>query len=147
MSMTCKQVQASFDERLDGRVNATNQQAFDAHVASCPTCGREWKAYAALWQTLARHEGVEPSFGFTERTLRRLDEALPAAQPAFWRLALPRWAVAASLVAVLCASGLLAWQHQRAVRRAEIYAAAQQDSIEDFDVIASLDKLNGGNQL
>ena len=132
---------------MDGRLDLAKRSELDAHIASCPTCGREWNAYAAMWQTLARHQGVEPSFGFVERTLRRLDEPLPTARTMLWRLALPRWVAAAGLTVVLCVSGWLAWQHQSEVRHARIYAAAQQDSLEDFDVIASLDQLNGGNQL
>jgi hypothetical protein len=98
----------------------------------------------AVWELLSRHHGIEPSFGFVERTLRRLEKA--PSRPAWFRVAVFRWATAASLACALVIS-VVHLQQVRAAKRAEIYAAAQQDSLEDFDVIASLDVLNGGQRL
>jgi anti-sigma factor RsiW len=81
--MICSKTQISFDERLDGRLDAVRQQEFDAHIAACGECRCEWQAYVAAWQTLARHEAIEPSFGFVERTLRRLDEPETVVAPAW----------------------------------------------------------------
>jgi predicted anti-sigma-YlaC factor YlaD len=139
--MDCKMTQANMDERLDGRLDAARRAAFDAHVAGCAACASQWRAQAGLWAALGAEKGVEPSFGFVERTLRRLDE--PVAAPAGWRLPVWRWAAAACLL-VAATSGWLAWHHVQRARQAEVYAWAQQDRLEDFDVIASLDQLNGG---
>ena len=99
----------------------------------------------AVWELIGRHRGVEPSVGFVERTLRRLEEP-PAPSPHdLWPLPVFRWAVAACLVAVLGAGGWLTWWRVQDQHRAEVYA--QQDLLEDFDVIASLDQLNGAGKL
>jgi predicted anti-sigma-YlaC factor YlaD len=145
--MSCQTIKEQFDERLDGRLSESQQAAFDEHVAGCVDCRREWQAYAGAWTTLERHAGIEPSFGFVERTLRRLAEPQVAVHAWFWRPAF-RWAALAATVVVL---GVGAWVGRERIieqRRAEIYARVQQaDYLEDFDVIANLDQLNGGNQL
>ena len=100
----------------------------------------------AAWELLGRHRGIEPSFGFVERTLRRLDEP-QVIRTWFWQPAF-RWAALAATVMVL---GVGAWVGRERIieqRRAEIYARVQQaDYLEDFDVIASLDQNNGSNEL
>jgi len=97
----------------------------------------------AAWELIGRHKPIEPSFGFAERVLRRLEE-----QPAraLWQLPAFRWAMGLSF-AMVVAVGALQWRQAREGRRAEMYATAQSDSLEDYDVIAALDQLNGGNQL
>jgi hypothetical protein len=106
----------------------------------------------AVWELLGRHRSIEPSFGFAERTLRRLHE-MPE-RVAWWQWPVVRWAASLGLAATVAAAGLAHWQQARTLRAAEVYAAAHQDSLEDFDVIAALDQLyparngsDGGNQL
>src|ERR1043166_4092160 len=101
----------------------------------------------AVWELIGRHQPIEPSFGFVERTLRRLDEVLVSRQCTFWSVPALRWAAAASFVAVLGVSSWLTWQHVQDKRRAEVYAHVQQDRLEDFDVIVSLDQISGDNTL
>ena len=150
--MNCQVVQKNLDERLDGRLDAATQAAFDAHVASCASCAAAWREYAGVWTAVAKHIATEPSVGFTERTLRRLDETLAAPEPAErasqWLAPLWRWALAAGLVVMLGGAGWLGWErtHARhAEAQAEVYVMAGQDRLEDFDVIASLHLLNGEN--
>ena len=144
--MSCKEIKRKFDERLAGRLSGPDRAAFDEHVAICADCRQEWQAYAGAWTALERHTDIEPSFGFVERTLRRLTEPT-VARGWFWQPAF-RWTALAASVVVL---GVGAWLgHQRLVaqRSAEIYAGIRQaEYLEDFDVIASLDQLNGGNKL
>jgi hypothetical protein len=92
----------------------------------------------AAWELLGRHQSIEPSFGFAERTLRRLAE-LPE-KPIWWRLPVVRWASGLSVAFVLAIS-LMHCQQVRDARRADVYAIAQQDALEDYDVIANLDQL------
>ena len=143
----CQEIQAAFDERLDERLDAVRRDAFEAHLARCASCRREWEAYAGAWQALARQQVRAPSFGFVERTVRQLDQA-PAAAPSWWRRPVWRWAMAGAAALALGVSGWGVRQHRLDVRRAEIYAHVQHgDFLEDYDVIASLDRLDGGNQL
>jgi predicted anti-sigma-YlaC factor YlaD len=145
--MTCREVQQSFDDRLDGRLSASQRAAFDQHVAACADCRREWQAYAGVWQILERHRGIEPSFGFVERTLRRLDEAPAVVRPWFWQPTF-RWAALATAVVALAAGAWIGHERLAAQRRVEIYASVRQaEYLEDFDVIANLDQNNGSNKL
>jgi predicted anti-sigma-YlaC factor YlaD len=147
--MNCRSIQAGFDERLDNRLNATQQQEFDTHIATCAKCRREWEAYAGAWQTLARHEAIEPSFSFVQRSLRRLNEPEVVTAPARWRLPVLRWALLATVVVAVGLGGWDGWRHYQGLKRAQIYASVQDATLlgDDFDVIASLDQLEGGNKL
>ena len=147
--MNCKEIQGNFDERLDNRLDAAHTAAFEAHVAACPACAAEWRAYAGAWATVGQHAATEPSVGFAERTLRRLDERLTE-RPSVWLAPLWRWALAAGLVVTLSAGGWFGWRqtHQSSAKpdpQVEAYIVTQQDRLEDFDVVASLHLLNGDN--
>ena len=101
----------------------------------------------AVWALIGRHRPIEPSFGFAERTLRRLNEAPRPASSVlsiFWQPVF-RWATLA--VVALLSSFILLMRAHRASRAIEpevaVYAKAQDaDYLEDFDVIASLDQLD-----
>jgi len=145
--MSCQTVKERFDERLDGRLTESQQAAFDEHVAACADCRREWQAYAGAWEVMQRHTGIEPSFGFIERTLRRLDEPQPVVRPWFWRPAF-RWAVLATAAIALGVGAWIKYDRMVEQRHVEIYASVQQaESLEDLDVIANLDQFQGGNKL
>lgn len=145
--MNCQAIKEQFDERLDECLMEPQQAAFDAHVAACAGCRSEWRAYAGGWEVIGRQPGIEPSFGFVARTLRRLDEQPAVARSWFWQPGV-RWA---TLVAAIVALGVGGWvEHGRVQerRRAELYTRVQQaDYLEDFDVIANLDKIEGGKHL
>jgi len=146
-SMSCKTIRKQFDERLDGRLDGVQVAAFDAHVAACGDCRAEWRAYAGAWEVIERQPGIEPSFGFVERTLRRLDEPPAVGRSWFWQPAV-RWATLGAAVVALSVFGWVGRERMQERRRAELYAHVQQaDYLEDFDVIANLDQIKGGNQL
>jgi len=145
--MSCQRVRNQFDARLDGRLTASEQAAFDAHLIGCADCRSEWGAYSGVWQMLGRDEGIEPSIGFAERTLRRLNEPPVVVHGWAWGRPL-RWA---ALAASIIALGVGAWsRHERMLdqKRAEVYARMRQaDYLEDYDVIANLDKLKEDHSL
>jgi predicted anti-sigma-YlaC factor YlaD len=145
--MNCQTIREQFDERLDGRLTESQQAAFDAHIAACADCRPEWRAYASAWEVIKRQPGIEPSFGFVERTLRRLDERPAAGRSWFWQPSV-RWATLAAAVVALSVGGWVERQRMQERRRAELYAHVQQaDYLEDFDVIANLDQIEGGSHL
>lgn len=145
--MSCQSIREQFDERLDGRLPASQQVAFDAHVAACANCRSEWRAYAGAWEVIERQPGIEPSFGFVERTLRRLDERPAVGRSWFWQPTIRRVTLAAAVIA-LSVGGWVERERTQERRRAELYAHVQQaDYLEDFDVIANLDQIGGGNHL
>ena len=147
--MNCRETQASFDERLDRRLNPAETVAFDEHLNACAACAAHWRAYVDVWTALECQTIPNPSVGFAERTLRRLDE--PANPEPVWRIwPVWRWAMVTGLALAL-AAGWLGLQHNRRANlaavsepQAEVYAAVTQDRLEDFDVIASLHLLSGG---
>ena len=145
--MSCSAVIEQFSERLDGRLDEPRQAAFDAHLAGCADCRREWAAYAGAWRALDRDEGIEPSFGFAERTLRRLNEPQAAVRWWVWWPSL-RWVALAATAIVLGIGGWVGHERTTARKSAETYVRIQQaDYLEDFDVIANLDQLKGDKQL
>jgi len=151
LQVNCRRIQASFDERLDGRLDAAEQQRFDSHLGICAGCRAEWEIYEAAWRALARHESIEPSFGFVERTLRRLHQPESDRVPARWwrRPFALRWATTMAMVMAIGLASWTGWQHHQATKQAQIYASAQEVNFlgDDFDVIASLDQLDKGNSL
>ena len=137
--MNCNQLREQFDDRLDERLDECQREAFDRHVAVCSACGPEWKSYTASWEVLTRPESIEPSFGFVERTMRRLDEQ-PEPVRSTWLLPVWRWALMGSAAAILLVSGWMLWQRVETQRAGALYTAVNAtDFVEDFDVIASLD--------
>ena len=145
--MNCQSIREQFDERLDGRLAQSQQAAFDAHVAACADCRSEWRAYAGAWEVIERQPGIEPSFGFVERTLWRLDERPAVGRSWFWQPTV-RWATLAAAVVTLSVGGWVERERRQERRHAEVYAQVQQaDYLEDFDVIANLDQIEGGNHL
>ena len=147
--MSCQTIREQFDNRLDGRLSGPEQIAFDAHLAGCADCRREWEAYASVWQALALQKGIEPSFGFAERTLRRLTEQPVFVHPWWWWRPSIRSIRLATLATTVVVVALSTWVwHERSVerKRAEIYARVQEgDYLEDYDVIANLDQLKEGH--
>ena len=140
----CRQIQKQFDLRLDGRLGFAHELAFDEHVATCATCRQRWHQYVDAWQTVGRLPSVEPSVGFVERTLRRLEEQT-AHEPASAGWPMWRWAlVGAAVVALSVTAGLAWWRVEKTRQLTAVYnEVLQADYLEDFDVVASLDKLNG----
>jgi len=143
--MSCQTVREQFDHRLDERLSEPEGAAFEAHLAGCTDCRREWEAYANAWQVLAHDEGIEPSFGFAERTLRRLNEPRVSPHPWWWRPSI-RWATLATSVAALAVTAWVGHERMLDRKHAELYAHVQEgDYLEDYDVIANLNQLKGGN--
>ena len=127
--MNCEKYQNEFDDRLDGRLDSVRAQAFDAHVAGCASCRQAWQAYRAVWEVVSRQPSIAPSFGFAQRTLRRLHEQVDRR---FCQLPVFRWATVLSLLVIVSVAA---------------YTAAHHDHLEDFDVIVALDSLNGDPEL
>ena len=142
--MNCQKFQIEFDDRLDSRLDPVCTQAFDAHMADCPACRQKWQAYRMLWEVVSRQPSVAPSFGFAQRTLRRLHEQV---ERRFWQLPVFRWATALSLLAIVSVTGVMTYRQVENSKRVAAYAAARHDRLDDFDVIAALDSLEGETEL
>lgn len=102
----------------------------------------DWQDDRQLWELLGRAGEIEPSVGFTDRTLRRL-HAAPACDSVrrVWR-----WALAGGL-AVGCLVALVTYREAQLRHQAGLYIEVQQaDYFEDFDVIAALHWIEGDPQ-
>jgi anti-sigma factor RsiW len=49
----CNQIQASFNDYLDGRLNGREMQQIAAHLDACAECGREWESLRRTQAALA----------------------------------------------------------------------------------------------
>jgi predicted anti-sigma-YlaC factor YlaD len=147
--MNCSTVQNLFDDRLDSRLDASTKGAMDAHLAACQNCHDEWQAYSATWQLLGETKTIEPSFGFVERTMRRLDEQ--AVSRGHEWLPIFRWAALGLTVLALSLGGWLGWQRWKTVQTAgteitngepELFVQVNYGGFfDDLEVIASLNEL------
>jgi anti-sigma factor RsiW len=139
--MNCRTTRKQFDERLDDRLTPAARARFDAHLRDCADCCREWEGYAAAWRLLAQHAEIEPSFGFVERTMRRLD-AEPEPARVGWRWPLLRWAAIGCAVVAVGLAGWIGLQRLHQPAQPEVFAQIHHgDFFEDLEVIASLGML------
>jgi hypothetical protein len=123
--MNCTRVQDSFIDYQDGTLPAEDASALRAHLASCPTCQREWSAlqeitrkldslaadqepsprlreqFYAMLETHQRDADAPSPFALARNRLDRFFSALLPAQPAL------QFAFAVALLI----SGLLAGRH------------------------------------
>jgi predicted anti-sigma-YlaC factor YlaD len=148
--MICRKAQRLFDVRLDNQLDTATQAAFDAHIAACPACHSEWQAYSSAWQLVGRLQPIEPSHGFVERTMRRLDENPVPSHGLDW-LPIFRWAALGLTVLAMSLGGWLGWQQWTTLQTAKntvkpidstpFLQVSHGSFFEDMDVIASLEEL------
>ena len=143
-TMNCQNLQNEFDDRLDGRLEALRTQAFDAHLDGCSACRQAWQVYRMVWEVVSRQSSIAPSFGFAQRTLRRLHEQVDRR---FWQLPVFRWATALSLLVIISVTGVMTYRQVETAQSVAAYTAAHHDHLEDFDVIVALDSLKGDSEL
>ena len=142
--MKCHDFQNEFDDRLDGRLEAMRAQTFDAHLDGCSVCRQAWQAYRMVWEVVSRQSSIAPSFGFAQRTLRRLHEQV---ERRFWQLPVFRLATALSLLIIISVTGVMTYRQAETAQNVAAYTAAHHDHLEDFDVIVALDSLKGDPEL
>ncbi|NQU10362.1 zf-HC2 domain-containing protein [bacterium] len=144
--MNCRQAQRLYDERLDRRLPANQETALADHLAACADCRAEWQSYQAAWDALGRHQALEPSVGFAERTLRRLAEPERVrAWTGSWRPVWGRAFLAAGL-AVVAIVGWIGHRHVQDAQAAQLYSVVEPaESLNDLAVVASLHLLEDNN--
>jgi len=92
-----------------------------------------------VWRILGRDKGIEPSFGFAERTYAGWPNRKDAIRWWNWQPSL-RWVALAATVVVVAVGGWIGHDRTLGRKRAEVYARVQHgDYLEDYDVIASLE--------
>ncbi len=148
--MNCHKTQQLFDDRLDQRLDAAAQAEFDAHVADCRVCHEQWQAYADTWQLLGQYPSIQPSFGFVERALRRLDETRVRQDHPAW-LPVFRWLAFGLTVVAVGMASWLGWQQWSQKEPSHTVAQTVEEPMfaqinhgslfEDLEVIVYLNEL------
>lgn len=129
--MNCLECQSQFEAILSGQSADAARASVDAHLASCDECARAFVREQKLWEILGNARTIQPSHGFAERTVRRLDE-VPEREPFAWWF-LPRWAMTgAALLVAVAIGGSVLWHEHRERKQVEHFA-------ELFNTVASAD--------
>ncbi|MEP7029268.1 MAG: zf-HC2 domain-containing protein, partial [Candidatus Eisenbacteria bacterium] len=123
---------------LDGEVSAPERVRVSAHLATCPACGREVRAYRALFRGVSRLPARRPPAGLAaritaaalaDRRLRRRFRMLEVAGSAY----------AASAVAVVIALGLSPWRGDLLAGGRTVLGAAVAGTVNAF--VTAFDRL------
>ncbi len=88
-SAACSVCEAMLPEAVDGMLSATEQNAFDRHVAGCVECARELAEArrGAAWLSMLKSQAPEPPAGLLAKILAETtgatqSHAIPAVAPA-----------------------------------------------------------------
>jgi anti-sigma factor RsiW len=105
--MNCRECQDHFEAALSGQLDASVRATVEAHLHHCATCASAFAEEHKLWTLLDHAAKIEPSHGFADRVLRRLDEAPEDSSPwwtdaRYWL----RWAAGAAAVAIVCVAAV-----------------------------------------
>jgi anti-sigma factor RsiW len=107
--MTCDEVEILLHALIDGELDAGHAREVEAHIASCPACAAQLKAYREISKAIA---GAELRYTAPLSLRRRIDAALPKPQapkpqtPS--RRAVLRGFAMGSAVSAMAATGLVA---------------------------------------
>jgi anti-sigma factor RsiW len=107
--MTCDEAEILLHALIDGELDAGHAREVEAHIATCPACAAQLKAYREMSKAIA---GTEMRYTAPLSLRRRLDAPLPKAQApkpqAPSRRAVLRGFAMGSAVSAIAASGLVA---------------------------------------
>jgi anti-sigma factor RsiW len=107
--MTCDEVEILLHALIDGELDAGHAREVEAHIASCPACAAQLKAYREMSKAIA---GADLRYTAPLSLRRRIDAALPKAQvprvQAPSRRAVLRGFAMGSAVSAMAATGLVA---------------------------------------
>ncbi|HXN67691.1 MAG TPA: anti-sigma factor [Bradyrhizobium sp.] len=107
--MTCDEAEILLHALIDGELDAGHAREVEAHIATCPACAAQLKAYREMSQAIA---GTELRYTAPLSLRRRIDAALPKAPAprvqAPSRRAVLRGFAMGSAVSAMAATGLVA---------------------------------------
>jgi anti-sigma factor RsiW len=103
--MTCDEAEILLHALIDGELDAGHAREVEEHVASCPRCAA---ALAAYRQTSKAVASADVRFAAPPQLRRRIEAALPQAQPVPNRRAVLRGFAMGSAVSAIAATGLVA---------------------------------------
>src|SRR3954462_5750979 len=151
--MNCQRVQDDFIDYQDGSLPADESAQLRAHLASCPTCQREWAALQEMTTKLDALPEAEPSarlrdnfYAMLETHQREADAPSPFALARsridrFFAALLPEQpALQFAFALALLVCGLFAGEHYLAKPTAPAVDVAAQQKIKELETrLASVD--------
>src|SRR3954465_7071245 len=103
-AMTCDEAQILLHALLDGELDAGHAREVEAHIASCPRCAAELRAFREMHNAVS---AADLRYAAPPALRRRIEAALPQPRLASRRSVLQGFAVGSAFSA-LAASGLFA---------------------------------------
>jgi hypothetical protein len=144
--MNCENISSALIAYLDGRANARERSAVEAHLKLCAACRERADEFRRLWNVMAEAPAVEPSLGFDAR-LREKIAAEP--RPRLWAWLSPSPRFAAAMVLLVAMS---IWISRRPMPATNPSSAANSEEqfrmikdlgvLENYDVISNFDALS-----
>jgi anti-sigma factor RsiW len=133
--MNCTQTEKKLVAYLDGKLHAGERREFEAHLASCGSCGERAEGFRAMWDVLEELPPIMPSAGFDSMVRIRVQQE--ASRGGFWSWIRPSPRMAFAVTALLVAS---VWLSSFQPGRLSVpgQAAAVQSSEADFGAIKNL---------
>jgi anti-sigma factor RsiW len=106
--MTCDEAEILLHALLDGELDAGHAREVEAHIAGCPACAAQFKAYREMSTAIA---GADLHYAAPASLRRRIEAALPQTQtpiPMPNRRSVLRGFAMGSAVSAIAATGLVA---------------------------------------
>jgi anti-sigma factor RsiW len=149
--MNCTQTEKKLIAYLDGKLQAGERCEFEAHVASCASCGERAEGFRATWDVLEELPPIMPSPRFDSMVRARVQQE--ASRGGFWSWIMPSPRMAFAVTALLVASiGLSSFQPGRLAVPGQTAAVQSSEAdfgaiknlpvLEDYDVLTSFDALS-----
>ena len=157
--MDCEKAYSMIHDFLDGTMSPDEEKAFDRHLAECPACARELRAYRALNTVLDGVELESVPEGFAEPVVRflratgRIRERVTAERTSRVRAWVFGWipprlrvsaAAAALLVVALSAISIASGRFQGFVVKSTV--AAANAYIDVHQTVSNVEVLDGVSQ-
>jgi anti-sigma factor RsiW len=102
--MTCDEAEILLHALLDGELDAGHAREVEAHIAGCPRCAAQLRAYREMGKAVA---GADLRYTAPPQLRRRIEAALPQARVPNRRAVLRGFAMG-SAVSAIAATGLVA---------------------------------------
>jgi anti-sigma factor RsiW len=149
--MNCTQTEKKLVAYLDGKLHSGERREFEAHLASCGSCGERAEGFRAMWDVLEELPPIMPSPAFDSLVRARVQQE--AGRSGFWSWVRPSPRLAFAVTALLIASiwltsfqpGRLSVPGQSAAvqsSEADFGAIKNLPVLEDYDVLTSFDALS-----
>jgi anti-sigma factor RsiW len=126
---------------LDGRAKDSDRRAVESHIAGCSACRARVEGFQGVWNMLGELPEHEPSPAFDARMRARL--ATEPVRQGFWTgvLPSPRFALAVTVLAVVCV-----WVSSRPIpqpapanNEADFRMIQDLPVLENYDFLSSFD--------